>query len=134
MKEENTDIDRLRRAIEWGFDINRPAWKRALAKAEENAGSWPAELLVSIRQEILDQSALLISEWYKKVADLGGNLGELAAFDGNPGGLWQELYYMNYGVFGLGQDPLDGFLISIPSLKENEAPLLLSPRKDGWGI
>lgn len=134
MKEINKDIERLCKAIEWGFDINRPAWKRALFKAKQKADNWSSELLVSVRQEVLDQSLQLISEWYKQVASLGPDLGEISAFDGNPEGLWQELYYMNYGIFGLGPDPLDGFLITVPSLEKGEKPLLLSPKADGWGI
>jgi hypothetical protein len=134
MKEINKDIERLCKAIEWGFDINRPAWKRVLLKAKQKADSWPSERLVSVRQEILDQSPQLISEWYRQVVSLGADLAEISAFDGNPEGLWQELYYMNYGIFGLGSDPLDGFLITVPSLKKGEYPLLLSPKADGWGI
>lgn len=134
MKEKNKDIERLCKAIEWGFDINRPAWKRTLAKAEQKADYWPLELLGSIRQEVFNRSSLLISEWYKQIVSLGGNISEISTFDGNPAGLWKELYYMNYGVFGLGSDPLDGFLITVPPLKKGEKPLLLSPKEDGWGI
>ncbi len=134
MEKENKEVECLYKAVEWGLGTNRPAWKRALSKALQNADSWPSELLVSVREEVLTQSGRLISDWYGEVISLGGDVGEILTFDDNPEGLWQELYYMNYGVFGLGPDPLDGFLISVPSRKSGEMPLLLSPKADGWGV
>jgi hypothetical protein len=134
MRKNNPDIDRLCKALEWGLDTDRPAWKRALARAELDRDSYPPQLLNAVRQELLERAPSLISEWYEEIVAGGGAVDEISTFDGNPEGLWQELYYMNYGIFGLGPDPLDGFLVSVPSLKEGEMPLLLTPRVDGWGL
>lgn len=134
MEEKNKDIHYLKKALEWGFDVNRPAWKRALIKADSNATSWPSELLISVREEVIEEGDVLIAKWYEGVVESGLDVSEVSTFNDNPEGLWQELYYMNEGVFSLGPDPLDGLLISVPSLKEGEMPLLLAPNNDGWGV
>jgi hypothetical protein len=41
---------------------------------------------------------------------------------------------MNEGIFAQGPDPLEGFVVMIPSLKEGDAPLILDPQPDGWGV
>ncbi len=130
----DADIERLGLAIAWGLSKDRPAWQRALALVESEPDRYSSAELLTARQTLLLEPTSSVAGWYAAITAQGVATDDIARFDGNPGGLWQELYYFNDGIFALDSDPLDGFSLSLPSQKQGESPLLLAIQKDGWGI
>jgi hypothetical protein len=129
----DANIDRLVAATDWGLDDCRPAWIRALGRSEREADRYPSGELVAAKRELKGVVRGYLESWYESRFDESSE-GDPIHFNDEPEALWRDLVFMNEGVFAQGPDPLDGFVVMIPSLKEGDAPLILDPQLDGWGV
>lgn len=129
-----TNIERLVAATEWGLEDSRAAWLRALALSEREADRYPSGELVMAKAELRSESRAYLESWYDSMFDEASPTAKTIDIRNQPEELWKDLVYMNEGIFAQGPDPLDGFVIMIPSLRADDAPLVLSPQLDGWGV
>lgn len=135
MTNRATNIDRLAAATEWGLDDSRAAWVRALDLSDRVAANrYPSSELVTAKAELRAESRAYLESWYDSMFDEANPTANTIDIKDQAEELWKDLVCMNEGVFAQGPDPLDGFVITIPSLRTDDAPLVLSPQLDGWGV
>ena len=134
MTDRATNIERLVAATEWGLDDSRPAWVRSLTLSGQEPDRYPSSELVSAKFELRAESRAYLESWYDSMFDQASPTTNTIDIKNQPEELWKDLVCMNEGVFAHGPDPLDGFVISIPSLRADDGPLVLSPQLDGWGV
>lgn len=129
-----TNIERLVAATDWGLDDSRTAWVRSLALSGQEPDRYPSSELISAKSELRAQSRAYLESWYDSMFDEASATANTIDIKDQLEELWKDLVCMNEGVFAHGPDPLDGFVITIPSLRAGDTPLVLSPQLDGWGV
>ncbi len=125
-------LARLLAAVQWGLDDARPAWRRTLGvlRADDRYAS---EDLNAAKAEARGEAPGAVECWYEAMQRSGKEPGATELKE-QPEALWRDLYFFNDGIFAGGPDPLDGLILMIPSSKALDAPLVLGPQRDGWGV
>jgi hypothetical protein len=127
---------RLKSAILWGLSMKRKAWKRTLDIIKESKGSYTVEQLLEKRTEIISNLTENLENWFEPIYERAKDKSKIFDTDTGPEKIWCKMVSLNSGVFAkdYGGDPLQVFLVTIPSQNPGEGPLYLSLNFDGWGV
>ncbi len=134
MKKNEAIQNPLDAAINWGLRDDSAPWKRALETVSMQQDRYSVSELNKAKENLRNRASELLSDWYSNILKLGLPVDEISKYEDDPEGLWKELASISTGIFEKGPDPLQGFLLSITSLKPHDVPFYLSPRLDGWGV